>query len=190
MGPLRLLVATRTAPPAPLLLQQAKGRFTLWSVAILSFDFPGSACPSVRSPVAAPVFDDQDWMGQRPVLLLAPVPTAARTSSAGTGPHPCGSSGAASPTATPSHPAHSGSRPPPTRSPIGHTRAATPRRRAWRSKPIARSTVEGPPLRPSPIPSGPFHFPFVPTNRTTGLPPTGWPTLLAHPPLTASAHTA
>ena len=66
MCPLRWLFATRTAPPAQLLLQQAKGLFTLLSVEILSFDFTGSECQIVRSPVAAPVFDAQDWMGDAP----------------------------------------------------------------------------------------------------------------------------
>lgn len=155
MGPLCLLFATRTSAPAQFLFQETERCFNLLAGAILSFDFMGSEGQIVRAPVAPSVFDDQyrmfhaPYFSSRMALPLRPRrPQGLVTKLAGTlEPHPIlppqpsskfMSSAAAYQL---SHRTYAG---------------CSPRRRAWRSKPSASSTFEGPPLRPSRIPSATF----------------------------------
>ena len=53
MGPLCLLILTRTAAPAKFLFQPTKGFFNLLSVCVVGFDFTRCERQIVRPPVAA-----------------------------------------------------------------------------------------------------------------------------------------
>ena len=60
MRPLGLLFVTRATAPTELLLKEMEGFFNVLSVGVMLFDFTRCERQIIRSPVAAPVFDDQD----------------------------------------------------------------------------------------------------------------------------------
>ena len=60
MRPLGLLFVTRATAPTELLLKETEGFFNVLSVGVMLFDFTRCERQIIRSPVAAPVFDDQD----------------------------------------------------------------------------------------------------------------------------------
>ena len=59
MRPWGLLFVTRATAPTELLLKETEGFFNVLSVGVMLFDFTRCERQIIRSPVAAPVFDDQ-----------------------------------------------------------------------------------------------------------------------------------